>query len=65
MLLALAEGRSADEIARSSYVSLPTVRTQIRGILVKLGVGSQLAAVGMAIERGWLDEVRSREARTT
>jgi hypothetical protein len=32
---------------------------------VKLGVGSQLAAVGMAIERGWLDEVRSREARTT
>jgi DNA-binding NarL/FixJ family response regulator len=62
VLLALAEGRSADSIARSSFVSLPTVRTQIRGILVKLGVGSQLAAVGMALERGWLDEVRAREA---
>lgn len=63
VLLALAEGRSADEIARSSYVSLPTVRTQIRGILVKLGVSSQLAAVGMAIERGWLDEVRCQRSR--
>ena len=62
VLLALAEGRSAEAIARASYVSLPTVRTQIRGILVKLGVGSQLAAVGMAIERGWLDEVRARQA---
>ena len=62
VLLALAEGRSAEAIARASYVSLPTVRTQIRGILVKLGVSSQLAAVGMAIERGWLDEVRSKPA---
>jgi two-component system nitrate/nitrite response regulator NarL len=61
VLLALAEGRSAEAIARASYVSLPTVRTQIRGILVKLGVGSQLAAVGMALERGWLDEVRDRQ----
>jgi DNA-binding NarL/FixJ family response regulator len=61
VLVALAEGRSAEAIARASYVSLPTVRTQIRGILVKLGVGSQLAAVGLAIERGWLDEVRARE----
>jgi DNA-binding NarL/FixJ family response regulator len=62
VLLALAEGRSADEIARSSYVSLPTVRTQIRGVLVKLGVGSQLAAVAMAVDRGWLDEMRRRGA---
>jgi DNA-binding CsgD family transcriptional regulator len=38
------------------------VRTQIRGILVKLGVGSQLAAVGMAIDRGWLEEARRRGA---
>jgi DNA-binding NarL/FixJ family response regulator len=62
VLLALAEGRSAEAIARSSYVSLPTVRTQIRGILVKLGVGSQLAAVAMANERGWVDEMRARSA---
>jgi DNA-binding NarL/FixJ family response regulator len=62
VLVALAEGRSAEAIARASYVSLPTVRTQIRGILVKLGVGSQLAAVAMATERGWLDEVRAKQA---
>jgi DNA-binding NarL/FixJ family response regulator len=62
VLLALAEGRSAEAIAKASFVSLPTVRTQIRGVLVKLGVGSQLAAVAMAIERGWLDEVRARSA---
>ena len=55
----------SEAIARASYVSLPTVRTQIRGILVKLGVGSQLAAVGLAIERGWLDEVRARGARSS
>jgi DNA-binding NarL/FixJ family response regulator len=60
VLLSLAEGHSAEAIARASYVSLPTVRTQIRGVLVKLGVGSQLAAVAMAVERGWLDEVRAR-----
>ena len=62
VLLALADGRSADEIARTSYVSLPTVRTQIRGILVKLGVSSQLAAVAMAVDRGWLDEMRRKSA---
>jgi DNA-binding NarL/FixJ family response regulator len=62
VLLALAEGRSAEQIARSSYVSLPTVRTQIRGILVKLDVGSQLAAVALASERGWLEEMRARSA---
>ena len=43
-------------------MSLPPVRPQLRGILVKLGVGSQLAAVGMALGRGWLDEVRARQA---
>jgi two-component system nitrate/nitrite response regulator NarL len=63
VLLALAEGRSAEAIARASFVSLPTVRTQIRGILVKLGVSSQLAAVGMALERGWLEEMRSRQSQ--
>ncbi len=62
VLLALADGRSAEAIARASYVSLATVRTQIRGILVKLGVGSQLAAVAMASERGWLDDVRARSS---
>ena len=59
VLLALAEGLSPETIARRSYVSLPTVRTQIRGILTKLEVGTQLAAVALANESGWRDEVRA------
>jgi DNA-binding CsgD family transcriptional regulator len=35
--LALAAGRSAEEIAAERAVSLPTVRTQIRQILAKTG----------------------------
>jgi DNA-binding NarL/FixJ family response regulator len=47
------EGMSAREIAGESYVSLPTVRTQIRSIFQKLGVSSQLEAVAMAHALGW------------
>lgn len=53
VLLALTLGMSADEIASSMYVSMPTVRTHIRSILQKLGVNSQLAAVALAIRAGW------------
>lgn len=49
----LVDGRAAAEIAELSFVSLSTVRTQIRGILTKLGVSSQLAAVSMAVKSGW------------
>ena len=37
----------------SSTVSEATVRTQVKSILAKLEVSSQLAAVGMAHEIGW------------
>jgi DNA-binding CsgD family transcriptional regulator len=37
--LALAAGRSAEEIAGARGVGLPTVRTQIRQILEKTGAG--------------------------
>jgi two-component system nitrate/nitrite response regulator NarL len=47
------DGRSAGEIATSSFVSEATVRTQIRGVLNKLGVRSQLAAVAAARRAGW------------
>jgi DNA-binding NarL/FixJ family response regulator len=47
------EGDSAEHIATACYVSLPTVRSQIRAILTKLGVNSQLAAVAMAYRAGW------------
>jgi DNA-binding NarL/FixJ family response regulator len=49
----LMRGKSADEIAAATYVSIATVRTHIRSILQKLGVSSQLAAVALAIQAGW------------
>lgn len=47
------EGLSAADIAKRSFVSEATVRTQIRAILGKLGVRSQLAAVAEARRVGW------------
>ena len=49
----LMDGRSAQEIASATPVALATVRTQIRGILRKLGVSTQLAAVALARRSGW------------
>jgi DNA-binding NarL/FixJ family response regulator len=49
----LMEGRSVDRIATASFVSSDTVRTQVRAILTKLGVNSQLEAVAMARRAGW------------
>lgn len=56
VLRALAEGHSVDSIAARYVVSRATVRTQVRGILTKLDVGTQLAAVALARQSGWLDE---------
>jgi two-component system, NarL family, nitrate/nitrite response regulator NarL len=53
----LMEGAGADTIARRSSVSLSTVRSQIKSILQKLGVNSQLAAAGLARNAGWSPEV--------
>ena len=53
VLACLAEGLSADEIAGAHYVSLATVRSQVRAILRKLGVRSQLAAVALVNRSGW------------
>lgn len=49
----LMAGRSVDEIAAEFTVSVTTVRSHVRAVLSKLGVHSQLAAVGLARERGW------------
>lgn len=43
----LASGMRVQAIAHHFVVSLPTVRTQVRAVLAKLGVGSQLEAVAM------------------
>lgn len=50
VLVSLADGLTADEIARENFVSVATVRSQIRAVLQKLGVRSQLAAVAIADE---------------
>ena len=53
MLAALADGLSVAMIAARDVVAEATVRTQVRGVLVKLGVSSQLAAVARARDAGW------------
>lgn len=53
VLLALLQGRSAEVIAKEAYVSIATVRSQIRAVLQKLDVNSQLAAVALAHASGW------------
>jgi DNA-binding NarL/FixJ family response regulator len=53
VLAGLMAGEPAELIAGNAYVSVATVRSQIRGILLKLGVSSQLAAVALARDAGW------------
>jgi DNA-binding NarL/FixJ family response regulator len=49
----LMKGHQVREIAHESVVSEATVRTQVKSILAKLEVCSQLGAVGLAHELGW------------
>jgi len=49
----LMDGRHVNEIARLRFVSESTVRTQVKSILAKLEVSSQLTAVGLAHQLGW------------
>jgi DNA-binding CsgD family transcriptional regulator len=48
VLAELMEGRTVDAIAKANWIALSTVRSQIKSILQKLGVNSQLAAVALA-----------------
>jgi len=54
VLALIVDGRPAAEIARQANVTLPTVRTQVRSILQKLAVNSQMAAAAMARNAGWV-----------
>jgi two-component system nitrate/nitrite response regulator NarL len=49
----LMQGHSVRGIAEHSVVAETTVRTQVKSILAKLQVSSQLAAVGLAYRVGW------------
>lgn len=56
VLAALIDGRSAEQIATEWVVSIATVRSQIRTLLLKLGVNSQLSAVALARKAGWQED---------
>jgi DNA-binding NarL/FixJ family response regulator len=49
----LMHGRPVHDIAARCSVAEATVRTQVKSILSKLGVSSQLAAVGVAHRVSW------------
>jgi DNA-binding NarL/FixJ family response regulator len=53
VLRGLLDGQRAEDLARASSVSQATIRSQLRGVLTKLGVTSQLEAVAMARRAGW------------
>lgn len=53
VLAALVDGEPAVAIAERATVSEATVRSHIRSVLTKLGVGSQLQAVARARRAGW------------
>lgn len=53
VLARLVLGESAETIATRSSVSLYTVRSQIKSLLLKLGVSSQLGAVAVARRANW------------
>jgi DNA-binding NarL/FixJ family response regulator len=49
----LMQGHAVRDVARHSNTAETTVRTQVKSILAKLEVSSQLAAVGLAYQVGW------------
>lgn len=53
VLAHLMEGHTVRDIAHLSVVSEATVRTQVKAILSKLQVSSQVAAVGLAHQVAW------------
>ncbi|MCL8027253.1 response regulator transcription factor [Nocardioides bruguierae] len=53
VLAHLMTGATVRDVARADVVAEATVRTQVKSILAKLEVSSQLAAVGLAHRTGW------------
>ncbi|MDQ1501926.1 MAG: two-component system, NarL family, nitrate/nitrite response regulator NarL [Actinomycetota bacterium] len=63
VLRQIVDGQQAAAIAKASFVSLATIRTQIRSILMKLDVTSQVAAVALARQGGWFDTLAVETTR--
>lgn len=53
VLWALCQGQSPGQIARADFVSVDTVRSQMKSAFRKLGVNSQLEAVVLIRDSGW------------
>ena len=53
VLLHMMDGLSVREIAHIEYVSVETVRTQVRSILLKTGKKTQLSVVVYAYDQCW------------
>ncbi len=53
ILRGLVEGHSLGKLATRDFVSVETVRTQVKSILRKLGANSQLEAVALAHQANW------------
>ena len=47
------DGMRADGISEADHVSVATVRSQVRAVLQKLGVNSQIAAIALAYRAQW------------
>jgi two-component system nitrate/nitrite response regulator NarL len=62
VLAALSDGLTADEIAREHFVAVSTIRSQIRGVLQKLEVRSQLSAVALGATHRQLLPQRGTDA---
>jgi DNA-binding NarL/FixJ family response regulator len=64
VLAGLVLGESAERIAARSSVSLYTIRSQIKSLLLKLGVSSQLSAVALARRASWPPAPSDRSRQT-
>ena len=53
VLAGLMEGQKPADLAERHFVSVATVRSQVKSLLGKLGVGSQLEAVALAHRSDW------------
>lgn len=49
----LMSGMAVRDIAETSMLAEATVRSQVKSLLAKLGVSSQVAAIGLAYSVGW------------
>ncbi len=61
VLAGLMDGQAPSALAEQNFVAVATVRTQVKSLLCKLGVGSQLEAVAMAHRNRWRPKKGSHE----